>query len=217
MSPPKSATSKAGKRNAPSANLEAPHPEGHHVEPGKPDTALGLERLLFFSDAVLAIAITLLVIDLKLPEGGCHARLRRPGNLMEMGGKFLSFFISFTVIGLYWLAHHRLFAYIRRYDATLLWLNLLFLLGITFLPFATGLLGSHIGLFLTRTIYAVTVAFIGLAETLVWQLSLGRPRARRRRRPDADPPFAGRIGLLFVLDLLGLCGPGLEVGSLGVS
>ena len=160
--------SKTEKRNAPPASQAGSPPEGH-VEPGKPNTALGFERLLFFSDAVLAIAITLLAIELKLPESAAvlnSGDLAR--HLIEMGGKFLSFFISFTVIGLYWLSHHRLFAYIRRYDATLLWLNLLFLLGITFLPFATGLLGSHIGFFLTRTLYAVTVAFIGLAQTLIW-------------------------------------------------
>ncbi len=169
MSPPKIATSKAGKRNAPPVRPEAQHPEGHHVEAGKPDTALSLERLLFFSDAVLAIAITLLAMDLKLPETVLAKDSAELGHhLLELGGKFLSFFISFAVIGLSWLSHHRLFAYIRRYTPTLLGLNLLFLLGVTFLPFATDLLGSHFGFLLARTLYAATVAFIGLAETLLW-------------------------------------------------
>gem|GEM_PF-628922 len=190
--------SKTEKRNTPPASLKGPHPEGH-VEPGKPNTALGFERLLFFSDAVLAIAITLLAIELKLPETAVvHDSGELGRHLMEMGGKFLSFFISFTVIGLYWLSHHRLFAYIRRYDATLLWLNLLFLLGITFLPFATGLLGSHIGFFLTRTLYAVTVAFIGLAQTLIWVYA-----TRKHRLVDRE--LDGR--LIRILTLRSLVPP----------
>jgi uncharacterized membrane protein len=176
-------------RSQPKERSRPDHDE--HAAPGKPNTALGFERLVFFSDAVMAIAITLLAIELKLPE---EAQLRDSGelahHLLEMGDKFLGFFISFAVIGLYWLAHHWLFSYIRRYDAVLLWLNLLFLLGITFLPFATGLLGSHLILSLARTVYAGTVAFIGLSSTALW---IYATRNRRLVDPELESRFIRRL------------------------
>jgi uncharacterized membrane protein len=182
-----------------------------------PDTHLGLERLVFFSDAVMAIAITLLAIELKLPESEL---LRTSGelahHLLEMRGKFLGFLISFGVIGLYWVAHHWLFSYIRRYSVSLLWLNLLFLLGITFLPFATSLLGNYLVLSLARTIYAGTVAFIGLASTALWLYATWNKRLVDR---DLDAKFIRRVTvrslvppLLFLLSIpLAHLAPGLTL------
>jgi len=188
-----------------------------HAATGKPDTHLGLERLVFFSDAVMAIAITLLAIELKLPEGELlrdSAGLAE--HLLEMRGKFLGFLISFMVIGLYWVAHHWLFSYIRRYDVSLLWLNLLFLLGITFLPFATSLLGNYLILSLARTVYASTVAFIGLASTALW---IYATRNRRLVDRDLDARLIRRVTLrslipplLFLLSIpLARLAPGLTL------
>lgn len=110
----------------------------------------GLERILFFSDAVMAIAITLLVIDLRLPEN-----LRESGlgaALLKLWPSYLGYLLSFIVIGNYWLSHRRLFRPIRRYDDRLCWLSLLFLFFIALLPFSTRL----IGLFpMSRTAFAV--------------------------------------------------------------
>src|SRR5258707_188668 len=107
--------------------------------PMKSRTELGLERLIFFSDAVIAIAITLLVLDLRLPEASGESLAAQLGDLSS---SFLSFFMSFAVIGLFWEAHHRLFGFIERYDRTLLWLNLAFLFLIASLPFPTSVLAN---------------------------------------------------------------------------
>lgn len=127
----------------------------------------GLERLVFFSDAVVAIAITLLVLELRLPEGeeSLGARLARltPG--------FISYIVSFAVIGIFWEAHHRLFGYIHRYDRGLLWLNLLFLLFIAFMPFPTALLGEHWS-GTAILFYSGVLTATGVSRGLLWRHAL---------------------------------------------
>src|SRR5919197_2493902 len=98
-----------------------------------------VERIAFFSDAVFAIAMTLLVVQLSVPTGPAG---ELGHTLRARGSKFFAFGLSFLVIGQYWLAHHRVFRHIRRYDLGLLWLNLLWLLAIAFLPFPTAVLGN---------------------------------------------------------------------------
>src|SRR5512137_1560994 len=90
----------------------------------------GLERIFLFTDAVMAIAITLLVLDLRVPEG--PAGLGRA--LIALWPSYLSYLLSFVIIGNYWLSHHRLFRAIGRYDDRLVWLSLLFLFFIALLP-----------------------------------------------------------------------------------
>jgi uncharacterized membrane protein len=81
-----------------------------------------LERLVFFSDAIFAIAITLLVLDLKLAPDS-HGVIIWD----EIGPKLFAFALSFFVIGIYWLNHHQLFGALRTEDGALRWVNLLFL------------------------------------------------------------------------------------------
>ena len=99
---------------------------------------LEYDRVLFFSDAVMAIAITLLVVDLRVPDVVRTARR----ELATAEPKILSFGISFVVIGLFWLGHHHLFRYITALDRRLILLNLLFLGTIAFLPYPTQVFGA---------------------------------------------------------------------------
>lgn len=135
-------------------------------EPGS--TPSGLERIVFFSDAVIAIAITLLVLDIKLPEavGGSALDLARP--LRNLWPKFMGYFVSFWVIALYWVAHHRCFRYIHKYDRRLIYLNFLFLMFIAFMPFPTGLLFSNPTQAASVILYAGTAAGMGLSLAGVW-------------------------------------------------
>jgi uncharacterized membrane protein len=130
---------------------------------------LQFERIVFFSDAVIAIAITLLALEIRLPEaqvGSAHGDLT--ARVLALGPQYQSYVISFLVIGLYWVAHHRTFGYIRRYDARLIWLNLLFLMLIAFLPFPTSLLGSFPDEQAAVILYAATVAATGAVSSLTW-------------------------------------------------
>jgi uncharacterized membrane protein len=134
-----------------------------------PHSELGLERLLFFSDAVMAIAITLLAIDIKVPEiPVASAAVELPLRLNELSPQIMSFVISFTVIGIYWSGHHRLFAFIQHCDNSLIALNLLFLFFIAVMPFTSGLLGHYPYLPIGVVPYAIDVAAIGLATSAIW-------------------------------------------------
>ena len=126
---------------------------------------LEYDRVLFFSDAVFAIAITLLVVDLRVPDVVTNAA----GEIANSKDKILSFTISFLVIGLFWMGHHRLFRYVTVLDRRLIFLNLLFLGTIAFLPYPTALLfagNTHEPA--APVFYASCVAGAGLLELAVW-------------------------------------------------
>jgi uncharacterized membrane protein len=100
-----------------------------------------LGRILTFSDGVFAIAILLLLIDIKLPAGASTTDLG--AVLRSLWPNYMAFFISFVVIGLYWTAHVRTFREIVRYDWGLISLNLLYLFFIVVIPFSTSVLATH--------------------------------------------------------------------------
>ncbi len=82
--------------------------------------------------------------------------------------------LSFAVIGMYWIVHHRLFRQIRRYDFRLMWLNLIFLMSVAFLPVATNALGNYSDLTLPTAFYAVSVIFVGLSEFALWWYAVNK-------------------------------------------
>ena len=130
---------------------------------------IGLERIVFFSDAVMAIAITLLAIDLKLPEVSGTLTSSDLANLLDhLGPRLMSFVISFTVVGIYWVSHHRYFGLIKRYDGILIGLNMLFLFFIVMMPFISNLFGQYSYLPLAVSSYAMAVAAIGLIMSAIW-------------------------------------------------
>lgn len=142
---------------------ESPHP------PTPENTSMGLERIVFFSDAVMAIAITLLAIELRVPEiSPALAAAQLPTRLGDLLPQLGSFFISFVVIGVYWNAHHRYFSYINRYDTLLIALNMVFLLFIVLMPFVASLLGQYAYLPLGVIVYALAVSLTGLSLAGIW-------------------------------------------------
>jgi uncharacterized membrane protein len=150
--------------------------------PQRDDT--GLERLLFFSDAVFAIAITLLVLDIKVPEpaaAGSAAALGRA--LWELIPKFFAFVVSFGAIGYCWFMHHTMFRYVRRCDDGLIGTNLLLLLVVAFLPFPVALFGSFRHQAPAVIFYACSLAATGLFQSRMWWYAT---RGRRLVDPGLD-------------------------------
>ena len=128
---------------------------------------LEYDRVLFLSDAIFAIAITLLVLDIRVP-GFTHNPAQ---EIVHARQNILSFAISFVVIGVFWMGHHSISRYIIAFDRRLIALNLLFLGVIAFLPFPTGLLFEHTSgpsPWASTVFYAGCIAAAGLAELAIW-------------------------------------------------
>jgi uncharacterized membrane protein len=123
-----------------------------------------LERILAFSDGVFAFAITLLIIDIRLPADTLKANLG--SALISLWPNYMAFLISFFVIGLYWFAHVRLFREVIRYDQNLMWLNLLHLLFIVVIPFSTSVISLYRSQ-LSVIAYAASVACAGYIHTFL--------------------------------------------------
>lgn len=126
----------------------------------------GLERLIFFSDAVFAIAITLLVLDIRLPASVKATDFANHFN--EIIPQIASYALSFFVIGAYWVAHHRFYEHVVRYDVRILWLNLLLLLCVAFIPFPTSLVAESAASSGVIVLYAVSIALTGLVMSANW-------------------------------------------------
>jgi uncharacterized membrane protein len=135
---------------------------------------LGLERIVFFSDAVIAIAITLLVLDIKLPEIAGEAGHVLGPRMLELLPKVLGYLVSFWVIALYWVAHHRCFRYITGYDRRSIYLNFLFLMFIAFMPFPTALLFNSPVQLASVVLYALTAAGMGMSLAGLWGYAVRR-------------------------------------------
>ncbi|MBL0180794.1 MAG: DUF1211 domain-containing protein [Chitinophagaceae bacterium] len=138
-----------------------------------------LERMILFSDAVFAIAITLLVIELKVPEIE-RAELTEGKLLMALAHmipKFFGFIISFMFIGIYWTVHHRLFGFVVNYTPKLLRLNLLFLFAVALMPFSTAFYSEYVMKHVLTPVifYTGNIIMLGLFNLFMWR-HVGNPK-----------------------------------------
>ena len=95
------------------------------------------ERLAAFSDGVIAIIITIMVLELKAPHGG------EPGDLVKLIPAFLSYVLSFVYVAIYWNNHHHMLATVTRVNGSILWANMHLLFWLSLVPFATAWLGEN--------------------------------------------------------------------------
>ena len=153
------------------------------------------ERVESFSDAVFAIAITLLVLDIRQPpESGelWHAVLRQWPSL-------LAYALSFLLIGVVWVNHHLVFHLIARVDMGLLWYNLLLLLDVAFMPYPTHVLAnaliSHRDETTAAVFYGTTLVVVGMFFNLTWFHAANH---RRLLQADAEPEVVRAMGRRFV-------------------
>lgn len=141
----------------------------------------GFDRIPYFSDAVIAIAITMLALQIELPETTTAATLAR--DLNDLWPSYLGFFVSFFVIALSWRKHHRMFNYIKRYDKRLIQLNILYLFCVAVFPFTTAVLGRFPNTSIGVILYAGGATALSVSGTLVWLYA-----TYKRRLVDADLP-----------------------------
>jgi uncharacterized membrane protein len=139
----------------------------------------GIGRILALSDGVFAIAITLLILEIALPATTGDTGLTKA--LLGLWPRYLAYVLSFVVIARFWMAHHLAFRLIGRYDGVLMWLNLLLLMFVAFLPFPTAVVGEHNGSPAAAVLYGATVVVAGAASTAYWWYA---SRRGRLLRPD---------------------------------
>ena len=142
----------------------------------------GVGRILALSDGVFAIAITLLILEIAVPATTSAADL--PKALLGLWPRYLAYVVSFVVIARFWVIHRLAFRLIARDDAVLVWLNLLLLMFVAFLPFPTAVLGAHAGSPAAAVLYAIAVILASIASTAYWWYASGwgrllRPDVRR--------------------------------------
>jgi uncharacterized membrane protein len=160
------------------------------IEDREPDTRdvtaevefISAERLIFFSDAVAAIAMTLLAFTLKVPVGSSDRAILR--GLWNDRLSYLEFMISFVVIGGHWRSHHRLFRYLNRLDSRIITLSMVWLLMIVIIPFATELLSGRGGFGVRFSLYAI----IQVLTLLTFLLMSRHLRGSKLLRPGAAQP-----------------------------
>lgn len=137
-------------------------------------TTVPTQRLEALTDATFAIIMTLLVLELRVPEEGTgHELLVQLKSLMP---SIVSFIISFMVLGVYWNAHHTQFRYIKKVSHTLVWLNILYLLILSFVPFSAALLGRHHTEQISIVIYASNLILATITHFALWRYATYKHR-----------------------------------------
>jgi uncharacterized membrane protein len=152
-------------------------------------------RTLSFTDGLFSIAMTLLIVSVAVPtisDTGSVSELADALN--DLTPNFISFFISFAVIGRYWLAHHTYFSALARVDRSLIALNLVYLAFIAFLPFPTALLGEYFENPLSIAIYATNVAVVSGMEVVLFSYAQNHDLLERKLPRDVY-----RYGVLMSL------------------
>jgi uncharacterized membrane protein len=192
---------------------------GRAQEGGEPASAM-LERLhdparvLALSDGVFAIIITLLVLEIHVPELTQGHSLNEA--LHELRPSLVAFVISFVLAGMYWVGHRDLFALIRRTDRGLVWLNILFLLPLCLLPFGAGMLGRYDQEPVALRIYGLLLVLIALMRVVIWLYATSRPHLLWQRLDDRQRRAGLALnlvpGLVYLLAfLVAKAAPGLSL------
>jgi uncharacterized membrane protein len=145
---------------------------------------LGKSRLEALSDGVFAIAMTLLVLELKVPEvSHHHSDAEMVEQLRRLGPDFFAFVATFLISGSFWFIHHITFHFIRHTDRMLCWINLFFLMFVSLLPFSAGLLSHLLMHPVSQFFYFGNQLVLALILNLHWHYAI-----RRKMIADDAPP-----------------------------
>jgi uncharacterized membrane protein len=173
------------------------------------------DRLVLFTDAVVAIAITLLVLP--LVEGVTEHKEHASELITEHWPQMWSFVLSFAVISRLWLTHHRMFEHVKAYNRPLMTANNVWLLTVVFLPFPTGMIGTYGTDHFTTTFYVASVLASSLCQTILIVIIFRTPALQSDENPATPTNVANAIsatGLLVVALLLTALVPAVNYLSL---
>lgn len=180
----------------------------------------GTARIETFADGIFAIAITLLILEIRVPTVD---EISTAGGLvpalLTRWPSYIGYLFSFVIIGIMWAHHHNIFRYIGRSNHTFIMLNIALLLCVSFLPFPTAVLAANLGSVNERSLAAVFYSG-ALTVTAALYNGLWRYAAYRRRllRPEADPELVEAISREFIIGpILYAAATGIAFLSAGVS
>lgn len=132
-------------------------------------TLISEERMINFSDAVFAFAATLLVLKIDLPVlSGHNLNSEVAGAIVNLWPQYVANVISFLVIGYYWLSHHGIFGMLNRFNSIIVWMNLIFLIFLSFVPFPVDLYGEYMYEPMVVVFYSAALALVGYLLLMMW-------------------------------------------------
>jgi uncharacterized membrane protein len=156
------------------------------------------ERLTAFSDGVVAIIITIMVLELKVPHGADWA------SLAKLAPTFLSYVLSFIYVGIYWNNHHHMMYDTERVDGAVLWANMHLLFWLSLIPFATGWMGENHFAPLPTALYGAALLMPAIAYVIL-QLAIIRLHGRDGTLARAlGGDFKGKISPVLYLTAIAL-------------
>ena len=173
-------------QSASDAGAAAGQPESPPIPP---------DRLSTLADGVFAIAMTLLVLELGVPA---VTAAELPEALGEMWPEFLMYALSFLVLGMYWLMHHMIYDSIVRWDPTLAWLNIVYLMFAALIPFLTALIVEHGALTATALLYGLDMIALFLTGWAMWSYATSQRRLVRSELDEALVSGGRRMGVLYL-------------------
>jgi len=158
--------------------------------PGNDHHLLPPSRLETLGDGVFAIAMTVLVLGIAVPD---VAKGQLWSHLVQLWPKFGSYALSFIMLGVLWIGHYYQFQYIRRVDRRLIWINLIFLLTVTFLPFGAGVLGNSYEDKVAVLLYGGTILASGSFLLLHWRHAVAAGLCDPELAPTVVTTLSSRI------------------------
>jgi uncharacterized membrane protein len=158
------------------------------------------DRIITLTDAVLAIVMTLLVLEIVVPElSRSEVATELPKRLLELLPDVWSYAISFIILGFFWIGHDDQFHYIKRANRTLLWMTIFYLMFIAFIPFSTALIGAYGDQQISVVIYGINIFIV-----LVWAYTHWKYATKERRLVDIDldPKFIATMSRRLIAGMI---------------
>lgn len=137
---------------------------------------LGKNRIEALSDGIFAIVMTLLILEFHVPDLPPNApNVQVAPALFELWPKFFTYVVTFVGLGIYWVAHHNIYQFIHRSDRVLLWLNILFFMFVSLLPFTTSVLNAFRQTQIAPLFFGANLTIIGWLLYLQWAYASFQP------------------------------------------
>jgi uncharacterized membrane protein len=184
-------------------------PQDTNTEIKRMSSSITTARIETLADGVFAIVMTVLVFDLRVPVQEQVEQSGLGGALLQLAPNLFSYFITFVILGVFWVGHHNQFFYIRRADRTLLWINILFMMCVALLPFSAGVFARYGQESLSIIVYNINLIAAGVVLFLHWWYAtrdshlLGHPIEEHARhlvyRRILTPPCFYFIAILVSL------------------